>query len=76
MNRFDKIHFSSAASKDRKINDELCLNYAVVNIQVILKISLSAIFNFFFICNDEEEAKKKFKLRKKKNENNMDRKKV
>ena len=48
MNQFDKIHFSSAASKDRKINDELCLNYAVVNIQVDSKNKPFTDFQIFF----------------------------
>ena len=48
MNRFDKIHFSSAASEDRIIYDELCLNYAVVNIQVDSKNKPFTDFQIFF----------------------------
>ena len=48
MNRFDKIHFSSAASEDRKFKGDLCLHFAVVNIQVDSKNKPFTDFQFFF----------------------------
>ena len=48
MNQFNKIHFSSAASKHRKIKGELRFDYAVVNIEVDSKNKPFTDFQIFF----------------------------